>query len=171
MLAASLKPGAWMYSALDLDTLACLRDANSQVYLGVIVGPEREASHVNVEKLQALAKRFSPRADQAITDSSKAYEGMFNRQHLNENSMDLIAHQLSPMGFHVDAATLAKAPNLLKYAKSQKAKVFSYSTQGNASHLNNLSRLKAATGSLPDGMIIDGRQDQFCDQLKIISPS
>lgn len=144
----ALPHGNWMITSAFPDALRCVRGADRQGYLGLIVFDPRHAESLGANPLGKYV-------------SQRAAAPKLTRQWL----ADLAAKVGAPVGVHVDALTLAANPQLLRDAAAQSVRVFVYAVGGDAALAQQLRTTKQREGYLPSGVIIDGDAQAFCRAL------
>lgn len=142
---AALPHGNWMITSAFPEALRCVRGADRQGYLGLIVFDPRHADSLGASPLSKYV-------------SQRATAPKLTRQWLSNLATTVGA----PVGVHVDALTLAANPQLLRDAAAQSVRVFVYAVGGDAALAQQLRATKQREGYLPSGVIIDGDAQAFC---------
>ncbi len=165
VLAEKAPPQSWAFSSVDIEALECIRAVDSKVYLGVVVAPEPDKSLARVrQQIGDMAYRLLRAELRQHGNPEAFYEEIGNRGLLNENGMSRIAELQA--GLHIDASTLYRDPEILSIAKKKKVKVYTYYDGNDSGHIRTLSRLKADTGLVPEGMITNEDFDKTCRAIK-----
>jgi len=165
-VASVLPAGTWMYSAFSMPALRCLREADQDVYLGLLIGPETESVKVAGKTLADVAKIFGGEKSPMVQRNLAALDLNTNRNLLSVFSMRGVAADLGKNGgIHIDAATYLRHLDVVKEARRVGLKVMTYSTAGDRVHRETLVRIRAAGASLPDAAIVDSTPREFCRGL------
>ncbi len=146
-LSRSRPDGRWFLTAIDRRVLQCVRRADRQGYLGLIVLDPQALAREAPARAQPLAQRVKP--------------PVLDRAWLQRLQQEVG----SPVGVHVDINTLGANPALLADALALGVPVFTYHLGPDREHATALRRQARGSGLLPTGAIIDGTPAAFCDQL------
>ncbi len=158
--------GSWMYSSVDLDALRCLRADDKDVYLGVVVAPESDKSLVELKK-RVGEKLYGDvvRKITGMTDPAKFYETIGNRNMMSETGIANIA-KLGNAGIHIDALMLSRNQDIIRIAKKNGLKVYTYFEGTDENHVRTISDIYKQTGLKPQGMVINSAWGLTCSALK-----
>lgn len=161
-----LPRGSWFFTSVDLDALHCIRQLDPDVYLGVIVAPEPNEGDPRQQAALNALKRFGVDEERVRQKAAAAYEDRFNRQFLSETGLRDLHRRFGHVGIHLDAASLARDPNLLIHAREHRLRLFTYHGRGDKQHGALVGEVARHVSALPDGLIIDGAPDQMCAELR-----
>lgn len=141
--------GNWMLTSAFPEALSCIRIADPDGYLGLIVLDPRHAEAAGVNPVSSYVAR-------------RGRAPVLSAQWLDQ----LIDRVGMPVGVHLDALTLAANPSLLAEAAKRAVPVFVYAVQGDTALVRHLQAENRRSGYLPSGVVIDGAPDEFCRALE-----
>ena len=139
--------GDFFITSIDRQNLSCVRSAQPNMYLGIIL----------LDTQSAVESKSTNPWVQSITPATKITA---------KNLEDIKAQLGNNVGLHVDIRTIQNNPNLLKDAQASATPIFIYSMSGDRKLIDVLGFYLKKNKILPSGVIIDGNPESFCSALK-----
>ncbi len=156
---SQLSQSQFVYSSRYIEHLTCLRTANPNVYLGVVVDPHPDSIDVDDASTLGRAMSWYDRSNGASA-SMNLYLKNNNREHLTRTSFADVRSLIGPYyGFHIDYQDYwTFAP---RYAKAQ-GRLVLYQLDDDSGLVALLKDIKQQKKKLPDGVLVDSDLQQYC---------
>lgn len=172
MVRAIVGETGYYYSSGSMETLEALREANGQVYLGLIQGPHRRSIAKVRGKLE-LATGGDPiyqqheRLIQRAADGGSWWYGRDLDDYTSLRALNWLHDKLGPRaGLHLDIRRYAEVPAVRhRAARAGLVRVATYSINGPDYHLERIAALDERD-ALPDAVITDYSVYRFCARLR-----
>lgn len=156
---AKLPQSQFIYSSRSVEHLRCLRVANPNTYLGLVIDPHPNS--IDVEKSSKLSRVVSAYDKiKGASASENMYLNNSNRIHLKRSSFEEIRDLIGPYyGLHIDYRDYW---GLSSGYSGAKGRLILYQLEDDRGLIALLKDIKRQQKRLPDAVLIDSELDSYC---------
>lgn len=150
----------FLYSSRSVEHLSCLRMANPNVYLGLVIDPHIDSIDFNGNSSTGRAASFYDEI-KGVGASKSSYLNNSNRDFLKKTSFKDFQRLIGPYyGLHIDYHDyLGFSAN----PSPGKGRLMLYQLDDDKGLIALLNKIKEHQKKLPDAVIVDTERDAYCD--------
>lgn len=156
---SQLQQTQFLYSSRSMKHLSCLRAANPNVYLGLVIDPHPNS--IDMQEASMLGQVVS-RYDRAYGTSASEnfYIGKSNRDYLTRTSFADVRSLIGPYyGFHIDYRDYSAFAS--GYSAMQ-GRLMLYQLDDDQGLVTLLKDIKKQHKKLPDAVLVDSGLESYC---------